>query len=256
MGCVVIGRRAALTAPIPPPALWIGYSLLSPAHCDTYRALSILSPCENASQSSCCSCSFHAWVSSSVTEDECVRVCVCWWCASVRVSTGGGKRESWSTFREAPFFPPLQKSSISLNLTATNLWLHYYSQCYILIPTHRPSGGLVNGEGDGEGDRPVPLFWHSVGVALAWKSREYSLTLALLWSSVWCLDRSLTHHLTVNLHFSPGEVGNAGSGCNPVNRFLSWRWKEQTETGSGTCTFFFHYWMTWLGNFPADILKE
>lgn len=118
-----------------------------------------------------------------------VCVCVCWWCASVRVSTGGGKKRELKHIQGGSILSTLlQKSSISLNLTATNLWLHYYSQCYILIPTHRLSGGLVNGEGDGEGDRPVPLFWYSVGVALAWKSRVYSLTLALLWSSVWCLD--------------------------------------------------------------------
>lgn len=44
-----------------------------------------------------------------------------------------------------------QESSISLNLTAANLWLHYYGWCFILIPTYCPGGGLFNGEGDQRG---------------------------------------------------------------------------------------------------------
>ena len=96
----------------------------------------------------------------------------------------------------------LQESSIFLNLTATNLWLHYYSQCFILIPTHRPGGGLVNGEGDGEGDWPVPLLWYAAGLALGWIWWEYKLPFALilvLWFFdlllAWCLYRVLTCHV-------------------------------------------------------------
>lgn len=87
-----------------------------------------------------------------------------------------------------------QKSSIFLNLTATNLWLDYYSQCFILIPTRRPGGGLVNGEGDEEGDWPVPLLWYLVGLALGWIWWEYKLSLALILALlfldlllIWCL---------------------------------------------------------------------
>lgn len=50
-----------------------------------------------------------------------------------------------------------QESSISLNLTAANLWLHYYGRCFILISTYCPGGGLFNGEGDQEGHFPTQL---------------------------------------------------------------------------------------------------
>lgn len=56
------------------------------------------------------------------------------------------------------------------------LWLPVF---YPPIPTHKPGGGLVNGEGDGEGDQTVPLFRYWVGSALKWKSWGHSLSLVL-----------------------------------------------------------------------------
>lgn len=137
----------------------------------------------NASQSSRRSCSFHAWASGSCAQDERAY----WWCANVRVSTSGGRRTRWRPTRSRSILSTLlQKSSISLNLTATNLWLHYYRRCFILVSTRKPGAGLVNGEGDGEGDQPEPLLRYWVGWALERKllalSCPFSILLQLKWS--------------------------------------------------------------------------
>lgn len=157
MGCVVIGRCVVLTHFTGLPSYALAYSLLSGALPDTCTLLhKSWRACENASQSSRCSCSFHASASSSVSKDECVY----WWCVIVCVSTREKKKKMKHI--QNPFILSTlpQKPFIFLIVTATNLWLHYYRQCFILIPTHRPGGGLVNGEGDGEGDRPVLLLWY------------------------------------------------------------------------------------------------
>lgn len=98
-------------------------------------------------------------------------MCGYWWCVNVCVSTGGWeRRKRWSTFRIPPSFSYLvQKSSIFLILTATNLWLHYYSQCFILILKPEPAGGLFNGEGDGEGDPLMPLLCDLLDFSFWWK---------------------------------------------------------------------------------------
>lgn len=123
----------------------------------------------NASQSSRRSCSFHAWACGCVHAAwarvlmMCERAC--------KHQRGGGARRRRSPAPSRSILSTLmQKSSISLNLTATNLWLHYYRRCFILVPTRKPGAGLVNGEGDGEGDQPEPLLCYWVGWALKWKS--------------------------------------------------------------------------------------
>lgn len=138
------------------------------AHSDTMNGLYKSSARHgNASQSSRRSCSFHAWVC------DCVRAgwaCVLMMCERA-CKYQRGKRRRWSLAPSRSILSTLlQKSFISLDLTATNLWLHYYRRCFILVPTRKPGTGLVNGEGDGEGDQPELLLHHWVGWALKWKN--------------------------------------------------------------------------------------